>query len=154
MAADGGKCSTGRDKTVSRIQLQILKPGFHLKSAICDLKSAIESGRRCRRLFRVFLVEAFDTTGSVNQFLFTREERVASRADFNVDFFFARTSGERIATRTDYLALLIFRMDSFFHFHTLLCLDEFPTNKLVASLQQWLHASNSELFIADGKLEK
>ena len=82
-------CGLTCGKVSTRFQRKFVVPSFHLKSAIRNLKSAIESGRWCRRFLGVFLVKAFDTTGGVNQLLLAREKRVASRADFNVDFIFA-----------------------------------------------------------------
>ena len=42
----------------------------------------------------VLSLESFDSSGGINQFLFTGEERVAFRADFEVDLRFRRARPE------------------------------------------------------------
>jgi hypothetical protein len=63
----------------------------------------------------VFALEAFNTPGSINQPLLASVERMASRADFDMDFRQCRTCFERIAARAGHYASAVFGMDSCFH---------------------------------------
>src|SRR5215471_11638929 len=65
----------------------------------------------------VLLLEPLDATRCVDQLLFPREERVAVRADFNVNLFLRRTRGPCGAAGASDMAFDIFGMNSFFHFH-------------------------------------
>jgi len=75
---------------------KILSMGFSQGQRFHGKKPPV-SGRLCltERLLLidiVFLIELGNAAAAVNQLLFTREERVALRADFHLDFFFGRLS--------------------------------------------------------------
>ena len=61
------------------------------------------------------LVEAFNTSASVNQLLLAGIERVALGADFNSDILFGRPGLKHGATSTANGSLLIIGMDSLLH---------------------------------------
>ncbi len=64
----------------------------------------------------VALAEALDTARGVNQLLFSREERVATGADFHVDVAFVRRPGlERTPARTVHGDHIVGGMDFGFH---------------------------------------
>ena len=70
-----------------------------------------------RGFVRVFLLEAFDAPGRVNQLLFAGEEWVAIRADFHANHIAAegRARIEQIAAGAVHLHGMIIGMNSFFH---------------------------------------
>lgn len=74
------------------------------------------SGRRLLFSLTVFFLEAFDTASRINQLLLAGEERMTTRADFDVDLFLGRTRCPRGAASTNHSTFLILRMDSCFHF--------------------------------------
>ena len=77
-------------------------------------------GRGLGGFFAVTLVEAIDASCGIDEFLFTREERVASRTDFDVQVTFLRRAGlERLAARAGDGYFNVFWMNSWFHFVTL-----------------------------------
>lgn len=67
------------------------------------------------KMLGVFLLELFNTTSSINQFLFTSEKRMAGRTDLNVYAFIHRAQFNFITTGTFCLDFMIFRMDIRFH---------------------------------------
>ena len=62
------------------------------------------------------LVEAINTSTSVNQLLLAGIERVALRADFNTDVLFGGAGSENIAAGTTDRRLFVLGMDTFLHF--------------------------------------
>ena len=65
----------------------------------------------------VTLVEAINASCGIDELLFAREERVASRTDFDVQVTFLRgASLERLAARASDCYFVIFGMNSWFHF--------------------------------------
>jgi hypothetical protein len=64
----------------------------------------------------VFLLKALDAARRVNQLLFSGEERMAIRANFDVNVFLGRTRGPGGAAGAYDMAFDIFWMNSFFHF--------------------------------------
>jgi len=69
------------------------------------------------------LGEALHAAFGIDQLLPAREERVAIRADFEVQLRLGRPGFPGIAARAARLDLVIFRMNAFFH-------DETPFRKL------------------------
>ena len=66
--------------------------------------------------FCVLLLEAIDTTFSVNELLLAGVERMAGRADTDAEFWKHGTGRKGCATSTaDYLGIVILRVNSFFH---------------------------------------
>src|SRR4029453_1143538 len=63
----------------------------------------------------VLTVEALDPTGRVDQLLLAGEERMAGRADLDVDGRDRRGGLDGIAAGTDDARLLVPRMDAFLH---------------------------------------
>lgn len=64
----------------------------------------------------VTFVEAIDASCGIDQFLLTREERVAGRTDFDVQVALAGGAGlERLAAGAANGNLVIFGMNSWFH---------------------------------------
>ena len=64
----------------------------------------------------VFLTEAIDAAFSVHDLLLAGEERMASRADVDTDFFLSRACMERVATNaSDDRVSVIIGMKSVFH---------------------------------------
>jgi len=62
-----------------------------------------------------FLLEPFDASGGIDEFLLAGVKRMAHRADFGMNFF-GRTAGFKgIAATTANLYYLIFRMNIFLH---------------------------------------
>src|SRR6266550_7904672 len=68
-----------------------------------------------RRLRAEFFREALDAPLGIDQLLAPREERVAGRADFQVQLGLGRAGLERVATGTTGLDLFVFRVDTFLH---------------------------------------
>ena len=68
----------------------------------------------------VLCPEPFDPSGGVDEFLLTRKEGMAVRADFHMDLWNRRARLDHIAAMTDDLAGLVFRVDAFFHFFSCL----------------------------------
>ena len=62
------------------------------------------------------LVEAINTSTSVNQLLLAGIERVALGADFNTNVLLGRTGGKDIAASTADSGLFVIGMDTFLHF--------------------------------------
>src|SRR5690606_14711564 len=65
----------------------------------------------------VFLTEALDATGGIDDLLLAGIERVASRADFHLDRRLGarRTRGEVVTAGTIHLHIGVFRVDVGFH---------------------------------------
>ena len=65
----------------------------------------------------VFLIEFVHTAGAIHDLLFTSVERVALRANFNVEFGFAhgRFSGEFVAARAGNIDFVVVGMNFRFH---------------------------------------
>jgi hypothetical protein len=86
---------------------------------ISNPQSAIKtlSSRDLILLLCILLLEAFNTTRRVYQFLLAGKERVAVRADFNVNLLLGRTCRPGCATSTNNMTFLIFGMDTWFHFN-------------------------------------
>ena len=59
------------------------------------------------------LVEALDTSAGIDQLLLAREERVALRADFNLNVLFGREHFDHIAAVAGDGSFLAVRMDAF-----------------------------------------
>jgi hypothetical protein len=73
-------------------------------------------GRGLGGFFAVTLVEAIDTSCGIDELLFTSEERVASRTDFDVQVtFLGGASLECFATRTADVYFDVFGVNSRFH---------------------------------------
>ena len=72
----------------------------------------------CLVILGVLAAEALDASGSIDQLLLAREERVAVGTDFYVDVAVVRgTRSEAVATGTDNIDVVVIRMDSSFrHF--------------------------------------
>ena len=65
----------------------------------------------------VFLIEFVHTAGAIHDFLFTSVERMALRANFNVEFGFAhgRFSGEFVTARAGNINFMVVGMNFRFH---------------------------------------
>jgi hypothetical protein len=64
------------------------------------------SFKKYRWLFPVVtLIEAFDTTGGVDNPALTRKERMAAAAKFDSHFFLGRTESYYVAAGTHYLGI-------------------------------------------------
>ena len=73
-------------------------------------------GRGLGGFLAVALVEAIDASSGIDELLFTREERVASRTDFDVQVtFFGGASFESFAARTTDGYFNVFGVNSWFH---------------------------------------
>ena len=69
-----------------------------------------------RRLLAVFAPKLVDPSRSIDNFLFTRIERMARGTDFDVQLFFqSRTRFELVSTAANDLKILVFGMDLGFH---------------------------------------
>jgi hypothetical protein len=69
--------------------------------------------------FAVTLVKAIDASRSIDQFLFARKERVASRTDFDVQVTFASRAGLKcFAARAGNSYFGVFGVYSWFHFNS------------------------------------
>lgn len=66
-------------------------------------------------LLLVTLVEFLDATAGSNIALTTRKERMALRANINMNFLLGGACRKSVATATDYRALTKFRMNTLFH---------------------------------------
>ena len=74
------------------------------------------------RLFDVVLVlELLDTAAAIDELLLAGEERMALRANVEPDLVLYGPGHECISASASYLAILIIRMDSFFHFKKTSC---------------------------------
>ena len=74
---------------------------------LCCRAPGLDSGSR------VFLLEALDTSGSIDNFLLSRIERVANRADFNRQIALERRAcGKGIAAATGHVHDLIIGMNA------------------------------------------
>jgi hypothetical protein len=77
---------------------------------------------RCRGL-AIATIESIDAARRVNQLLLAGEKRMASRTNFHVQIaLFGRTRLKIFAASTSYCDLVIFRMNSRFHFRDYLLL--------------------------------
>jgi len=75
-----------------------------------------ESGSFFGAQFRILLLELVYASGSVDQFLFTREKRVAVGANFDADVAFMGGTGlERVLACADHVDLVVGRVYSSFH---------------------------------------
>ena len=66
----------------------------------------------------VLLVEPLYSSGCVNQFFLTREERMASGADFNLDIAYRRTSLNYVSACACNLSWLVIWMYTLFHIYS------------------------------------
>jgi hypothetical protein len=64
----------------------------------------------------IFLAEAFDATGGVDQLLLAGEKWVAFGANFDADVLFGRSDLQHVTTGTLNGGLMILRMNVSFHF--------------------------------------
>lgn len=64
----------------------------------------------------VFLFEFFDSTSSIDQFLFAGEEGMTGGTDFDLHFTVDRSEFKLVAAGTDSIYLMVFWMDIRFHF--------------------------------------
>ena len=89
-----------------------------------DLKTRLLLGGR-RGFIRVFLLEAFNASGRIDQFLLASEERMAVRANFYADHvaFKGRPRIKNVPTGTMHLYGMVVGMNSFFHGRLLLPAD-------------------------------
>ena len=72
------------------------------------------------RFLAIALVEAIDASGGIDQLLFTSKERVASRANFDVQIAFLSGAGlEGLAASAGNGYLDVFWVNSWFHFNSL-----------------------------------
>jgi hypothetical protein len=73
-------------------------------------------GRGLGGFLAVTLIEAIDASCGIDELLFTREERVASRTDFDVQVAFLRRARfETLAARAANGYVVIFGVNSRFH---------------------------------------
>lgn len=73
-------------------------------------------GRGLGGFLAVTLVEAIDASCGIDELLFARKERMASRTNFDVQVTFARRARfERLAARAGDVYFVIFGMNSWFH---------------------------------------
>ena len=70
-------------------------------------------GRGC--LFPILSIEAFHTSGRVNELLFSGVVRMAGRANFDVDIADGRAGFKSAAANTGDDGLFIVRVNGFFH---------------------------------------
>ena len=92
-------------------------------SVLLLLVSSLSLRRGCfrgcfrRLLLAITPVKTVNASRSVNQFLLAGKERMARRADFHVQVVFSRRAGlESVPTSAGNSDLVIFRMNSWFHF--------------------------------------
>jgi len=69
----------------------------------------------CLFLDTVLSAEAFDAACRIDELLFAGKERVARRANFNIDVLYGRTSLYHVAAGASDLGELVFRVDTLFH---------------------------------------
>lgn len=67
------------------------------------------------KMFGIALFELFNTTGGIDKFLFSCEERMTGRANFHPDFRFYGAEVDFIATCAYSFYVVIFRMYSSLH---------------------------------------
>jgi hypothetical protein len=65
--------------------------------------------------FFILFAETFNTTRSVNQFLFAGKKRMTFGAYFNADIGLGRTDLYLVAARTPYAGISVIRMNAVFH---------------------------------------
>jgi hypothetical protein len=66
--------------------------------------------------FLIFTLETIHAAGRIYQLLFSGEEGMAARADFNSDIAFVSGPGfERVAARANHVHLIVGRVNSSFH---------------------------------------
>ena len=88
--------------------------------ATCDMQRAtsyflqVITSLTC--FLRIPLLELFDTTGAIHQFLLAGEERVAIRADLDPDILLGGTRMNHVPADAGDRGFLIFRMYGVFHF--------------------------------------
>ena len=76
----------------------------------------LSRGRGLGGFLAVTLVEAIDASCGIDELLFARKERVASRTDFDVQVTFAGRAGfERLAARAGDGYFNVFGVNSWFH---------------------------------------
>ncbi len=81
----------------------------------------------------VLAAEALDAARRIHDLLLAREERVASRADFNVDVaLVARPRQERVTARAVYAYFIVSRVDCCFHDSFNLCSVPLATADIAA----------------------
>ena len=92
---------------------QITPHSFNPQSAI----RILPSGRAhfVRHFSSIFLLEAFDPTGSINQFLFARKKWMATGTNFDVQFFLGGTRRPGSATGTVNEGVFVGGMNTSFH---------------------------------------
>lgn len=67
-------------------------------------------------LFSIALTESFNTTGCINEFLFTSEERMAVRTDTDLGFLACGPGFPYMSAGANDLGIAILGMYFFFHF--------------------------------------
>ena len=73
-------------------------------------------------LLLIFIEEAFDAAFRVDELVLAREERVAARANFDLDVFLGGARLERVAAGASDLGLDVNGMNTLFH-NTDLCVS-------------------------------
>jgi hypothetical protein len=71
-----------------------------------------------RGLLRILLVESFNTTGGVKQFMLSGIVRMTRRADFDVDITHRRAGFEFVAANADNFRFSVFWVNFGFHYGT------------------------------------
>src|SRR5476651_374171 len=71
----------------------------------------------CREVLNLSVAsfESFDTSGSIDELLFTGKKRMTGRADLGVDLLACGTGLEHVATQALHSGIRIHRVDTFFH---------------------------------------
>lgn len=64
------------------------------------------------------LLESVNTSACINKLLLACVERMALRADFNLNILLCGASIDHIAASAGNSGIIILRMDTFFHFYT------------------------------------
>lgn len=81
-------------------------------------QNALPCFPRLHSVLAVTLVELLDTAARLDVALTSREERMAFRANIDVELFLRGARLERVAAAADDGCLIIIRMDSLFHADT------------------------------------
>jgi len=103
-------------------------------------------GRGLGGFLAVTFVEAIDASCGINEFLFTREERVASRTDFDVQVtFLGGASLERFAARAGDGYLDVFGVNSRFHLTLCPCSKAAPLPQFQTRHDRGLSVRSSSL---------
>jgi hypothetical protein len=100
-------------------------------------------------LLSILLLEAFNATRRINQLLLTGKERMAVRADFDVNLLLGRTCRPGCAAGANDVTFLIFGMDTWFHFN--FSFSSIAPIKSVTVTWPLLHVAFREKSYADGK---